>query len=183
MAKSAARPGFSLTEVLISVALFVVIMITTTQIFDMVIRSQRSAIATQNVQESLKYFLEVTAKEMRMAQKDEGICPNVADDQIFTLSYNPSGQVLYFKNYYKQCVAYYLSTDSDGHLRFTIDRDGDSGYISPSSIRVDNLGFYLTSGTNYQPMVTITLHAYALSEAQRQSEMTIQTSVTSRYYK
>jgi len=59
--------GFTLIEVIVSVALFSVIILGATQIFSLVIDSQRSAIATQNVKESLKYFLEVTAKEMRMA--------------------------------------------------------------------------------------------------------------------
>jgi hypothetical protein len=176
--------GFSFTEIIVSVSLFVVIILAATQIFKMVIDSQRSAIATQNVQESLKYFLEVTAKEMRMAQKNEGVCSGLLADQVFALGSNALGDTLSFKNYYGQCVTYFLGFDTDGaNKRFKIQRDDDVDFISPSLIRIDNLGFTLNETVNNQPLVTLTLRAFAINESHLRSDMTIQTSITSRYYK
>lgn len=169
-------------EVLVSVALFSIIILSVTQIFQLVIDSQRTAIATQNVQESLKYFLEVTAKEMRMAQKDNGVCANVPDDQIFAVTTNALGDVLNFKNYYGQCVTYALAADG-ANQRFQIIRDTQTDFISPAKIRIDDLHFVLDNRTNIQPTLTINLRAYALDEAQFRSNMTIQTSIASRYYK
>jgi len=63
------QPAFSLIEVVVSVALFSAVILSATGIFKMVIDSQRGAMAAQNVQESLKFFLEVTGKEIRMARK------------------------------------------------------------------------------------------------------------------
>lgn len=57
------KKGFTLIEVMVSVTLFVVIMMAVTNIFKMVIDAQRNAIAAQNVQESLKYFLKSLAKK------------------------------------------------------------------------------------------------------------------------
>ena len=174
--------GFSLMEVMVSVTLFVVIMLSATQIFKMVLDSQRGAIATQNVQESLKYFLEVTAKEMRMAQKDEGICGTVLDDKIFAVSTAALGQTLNFKNRYGECVTYYLEADGDNQ-RFMVERNGEADYISPSSIKIVSLDFNLNETDNNQAIVTLVFDAYALNEKREHSEMTIQTSITSRYYK
>lgn len=181
------KKGFTLIEVMVSVSLFAVIILSVTGIFKMAIDGQRSAIATQNVQESLKYFLEVTAKEIRMAQKNEGVCAGIPDDEIFTIIPQSPSDVLYFKNYYGQCVRYFLAADGD-NLRFKISRGAGSNalsdYISPAKIRINELHFVLnTSASTTQPMVTINLNANALDSAQYKSEMTLQTSVSSRYYK
>jgi prepilin-type N-terminal cleavage/methylation domain-containing protein len=175
--------GFSLIEVLVSVALFSVIIMSTTQIFKMVIDSQRSALATQNVQESLKYFLEVVGKEIRMAQKDNGVCMLVPDDKIFAVASNAYGDALYFKNYYNQCVAYYLYNDGD-EQRFRVSRGVNTDFISPAKIRIDTLNFTLTEDpATVQPAVTLNLKAHALGQGEFKSEMDIQTTMTSRYYK
>jgi len=176
------KSGVSLVEVVVSVLIFTTLILSATQIFKLVIDGQRSAIASQNVQESLKYFLEVTAKEIRMAKKDGGACIDVPDDKIFAVSSNALGDVLYFRNYYNQCVTYSLAADSDSQ-RFRIERDADSAFISPSKIKIDDLNFNVLNATSTQPLVTISLKAHALGTAQFESEMIIQTSLTSRYYK
>ncbi len=175
--------AFSLIEVLVSVSLFSVIILSTTQIFKMVIDSQRSAIATQNVQESLKYFLEVIGKEIRMAQKNEGVCLGIPDDEIYAVGSNAYGSTLSFKNYYQECVTYYL-WQSGEEQRFVITRGAVSDYISPVKIRIDKLAFVLSGGSSLtQPAVTLSLKAHALKQGEFQSEMDLQTTITSRYYK
>lgn len=176
--------GFSLIEVIVSVALFSVIILSMTQIFKMVIDSQRSALAAQNVQESLKYFLEVIGKEIRMAQRDNGICSGVPDDEIYAISENAYGGVLAFKNYYNQCVAYSLERDEGDKQRFQISRVLNADFISPAKIRIDNLSFALSSeASTTQPAITLNLKAHALGQGEFKSEMDIQTTMTSRYYK
>lgn len=181
-ASSQMAAGFSLMEVIISVALFSVIILSATGIFKLVIDGQRSAIATQNVQESLKYFLEVINKEMRMAQKNEAVCPGIPDDEIFIVSETGSSDTLIFKNYYNQCVTYSLVSDGDSQ-RFQVSRNSETGFISPAKIWIDDLDFVLNASTSTQALLTVNLRAHALNERQFQSEMTLQTSVASRYYK
>lgn len=176
-------PGISLIEVIVSVLLFTIIIMSATEIFRLVIDGQRSAIASQNVQESLKYFLEVTAKELRMAKKNLGICPDIDYDRIFATSTGELGDVLKFRNYYDECVTYSLDSDGESNQRFRIQRNANTDFISPSKIRIENLHFIVSDTSTVQPSVAINLRAWALSEAQIKSDMTIQTTITSRYYK
>ena len=177
--KNQKKRGFSLIEVLVSVSLFVIIIMSATEIFKMVIEGQRDAIASQNVQESLKYFFEVIGKEMRMARRNDGSCVNVPIGQIFHVSNNGLGDVLYFKNFHEQCVAYQLATDNDTQ-RFRITRNVNTGFISPQKINIEALRFSLDS--TGQPTVTVSIKAWAVGENRFKSEMEIQTSITSRYY-
>ena len=180
--KKIGRAGFSLIEVIVAVLLFSVIMLSSTEIFKMVIESQRSALATQNVQESLKYFLEVISKEIRMAQKNEGVCSGIADDKVFVLVSGTGGYNLRFKNYDEQCVTYSLVPSGD-NWRFWIIRDNDEGFISPAKINISTLDFVIKEEIGQRTLVTVNLTAYALGDTRFRSEMTLQTSLTSRYYK
>jgi len=173
--------GFSLMEVLVSVSVFIVLLISATQIFKLVIDGQRSAIATQNVQESLKYFLEVISKEIRTAQINKSggeICGGVPNGAIFLTT----GPDLYFRNYYGQCVVY--GTPSYGDTQqFQVFRDGLVGFISPRSVKIDSLRFVVDQSPDTQPTVTIKIDAWALKQGKFDSEIKIQTSVTSRQYR
>jgi prepilin-type N-terminal cleavage/methylation domain-containing protein len=178
--------GFTLIELIVSISLFTIIIMSTTQIFSLAISSQRSAIASQNVQESLKYFLEVINKEMRMAQKDtENIC-GIPEGEIFVISSDSNNNnILRFKNYYDECVSYSLVVDPsvDTTQRFKITRSALSGFISPAKITIDHLYFILKDTEDIQPMITLNLEAHALGETKFKSKMTLQTSISSRYYK
>ena len=180
------RTGFSLIEVMVSVAIFSVIILSSTQIFKMIIDGQRGAIAAQNVEESLKYFSEVTGKEMRMAQKNSDLataCPGIPVTSIFWVTHvNSTTDSLKFKNRYGECVTYTLGIDN-GQPRFFISRGVDSAYISPAKISIDKLNFVVNEAAQTQPIVMINLRAHSTDQAQFKSDMTIQTSITSRYYK
>jgi len=188
--KTSNKQGFTLMEVLVSVTLFSIIILSATNIFKLAIDAQRNAIATQNVQESLKYFLEVTAKEIRMAQKSEGVCPQVPFDEIYYVEHiTATEDILSFKNFYGECVDYFLAHDGDSQ-RFVIRRKtgslAQSDFISPAKININDLHFYLDVGaisSPKQPRVTLNLNANSLDSGKLKSNMTLQTSITSRYYK
>ncbi len=176
------KRGFSLVEVLVATMIFVVIITSTLNIFKIVVESQRGAIATQNVEESLKYFLEVTGKEIRMAKRNtDGLC-NLPSTDIYKVS--STSDKLEFLNYHDECVAYFLETTPEGVTRFAISRDGKKDYITPNKINVSNLFFSLhPETTNDQPAITMGLTAYALGKDTAKSEMKIQTTLSSRYYR
>ncbi|MFA6514630.1 MAG: prepilin-type N-terminal cleavage/methylation domain-containing protein [Patescibacteria group bacterium] len=174
------QAGFSLIEVLVSVFLFVIIIISAAEIFRLVIVGQRTAISSQNIQESLKYFFEVTGKEMRMAIKNDGSCPGI-NGKIFTLTQNSYGDVLSFKNYYQECVTYQIGFDED-IPRFQITRNGNYGFISPKKIKITHLNFVLNDTGLNQPLVTIGIKAQSIEGNRAPSELEIQTSIASRYY-
>jgi prepilin-type N-terminal cleavage/methylation domain-containing protein len=177
------KQGFSLIEVLVSTALFVVIITSAMNIFKIVIESQRSAIATQNVEESLKYFLEVVGKEVRMAKRNNHLCSylGLETEDIYKLGTNIDGETLSFRNHQDNCVTYSLVA-SGTSTRFMITRDSLTGYfITPLKVNIDELNFALSTTT--QPTVTMELVAHALGKDTNQSEMRIQTTLSSRYYK
>jgi len=181
------KDGFSLIEVIVSVALFAIIILATTQIFKMVVDGQRGAIAAQNVEESLKYFSEVTGKEIRMAQKNsDGACSSLGIDptKVFKYTYiSTSSDSLSFKNHYGQCVTYKINVDGNNIQRFSIQRGPSADWITPAKISVDSLHFIVSESTSTQPLVTLNLQAHALNQAQFHAAMTLQTSIAVRYYK
>jgi prepilin-type N-terminal cleavage/methylation domain-containing protein len=177
------QEGFSLVEVLVSTALFVIIMVAAMNIFKLVIDSQRSAVATQNVEESLKYFLEMTGKEVRMAKRNNGVC-SLPASSIYQVTAGTNSDVLSFRNYHDDCVEYYLKPDTSGTMRFYISRNGVGAFITPTKVNISELHFIFRQDTPInQPTVTMELVAYALGKEQDRSEMRIQTTLTSRYYK
>ncbi len=173
------KAGITLMEVIVSVTLFVVLMLTVTQIFQMVLISQRRSIATQNTQESLKYFFEVVSKEIRMAYRndtDENQCPIILAGEMFA---QESG-VLYLRNYHNECVEYYLDVDG----RFMIKRgDKEAQPITPNVIEVEDLQFIITEEAGKQPYITINILAKARDRELAEAEIRMQTTVASRYYR
>lgn len=176
--------GVSLVELIVSVTIFVIILLSMTSIFKMVIDSQRKAIATQNVQENLKYFFEVISKEIRMAQKSDGAClPNLPADKRFAKGVNTDGDILYLRNHHRECVIYKLVEDANGVIRFHVSRNGVSDFLSPASINVSNLKFIVTENKNDQAYVSINLSAHSVGTEENMSNMQIQTTIASRYYR
>ncbi len=167
-------------EMLLAVTIFIIIVLSATRIFQLVVQGQRQAIAAYHVQENLKYFFEVMSKEVRMAKMDTaGECyPISVTDEL----YYEEDSELYFKNYEDECVHYYLDT-VDGVTRFKIDRGVNSGYITTSNININNLNFVINSGATEQPSITVSLKAEALGKEADKAEMVLQTTIASRYYK
>lgn len=188
-AKKKNLAAFTLIEILVSVTLFSGIILISTSLFKLSIDAQRNAIATQNVQESLRYFLEMIAKEMRMAKKNNNSCAAIPYGEVFYLSSGIDGDVLSFKNYYNDCVEYSIGIDAEGRRRFKVKRISpimavNEGYISPTKIEVQDLNFSLnTDNSSNQSMVTVSIKAKAIQDDDLESELILQTSITSRYYK
>jgi len=175
--------GTTLIEVIVSTALFVVIMLSMTQIFKMMLDYQRQAIATQNVQENLKYFFEVISKEMRTAKRAGGGCDHLpAGDRFRVVANTPYGDILYLKNYHGECVTYYLANDN-GVIRFRVERDNDSGYLSPSKIEISDLNFIVSEEADKQAFITVNMGAHSVGREADYSQMYLQTTITSRYYR
>lgn len=174
--------GTTLLEMIVAVALFSVTILAATEIFQMVVNGQRSAVAGQNTQESIRYALEVMSKEIRMAQKAESAdCPGLGlTGKVFKTA---GSGTLQFKNSDEECVEYFLEDDINGISRLKIDRDGVSDYITPDEIEVNNLQFVVIDNIGVkQSMVTLKMDVEALGKELHKSKMKIQTTISSRYY-
>ncbi len=181
------QKGVTLLELTVAVAIFSVMMLSVAQIFKMVIEGQRNAIAAQNIQESMRYAMEVMSKEIRTAQKDEvtagGQCPKVGNGEVYNV--NASDDELYLRNYKDECVTYSLNGDRFEIERYPVGSPGSaiSGFMTPDEIKVSNLKFAIVDnvGTD-QSMVTMKMDIEAVGKAAHKQSITLQTTVSARYY-
>jgi len=178
--KFKAETGVSLIELVVSVTLFSVLVLASTQIFKMVIDGQRSAIAAQNVQENMRYAMEKMSKEIRMAQISNQDCNGAAIYKVFNTA--ETGQELYFKNKNGDCVTYYLENN-----RLKIIAGAVADYITPAKIEVSNLKFYINDDLisafhSKQPYVTMAMDVKAIGLAIHEQKMKFQMTISSRYY-
>jgi prepilin-type N-terminal cleavage/methylation domain-containing protein len=162
--------GFSLLEIVVSLAIFLTVIVIVTSFFEMSIRAQREAISAGNLQESMRYAFEAMSKEIRMAKKDESGACAVADKV-----YKVENSVLSFINQDDKCVQYFLDSS-----RIKIIRDTIEAYVTPENIKVNNLSFYLDE--SLQPRVTLMVNLAIPVKNQSDQEMVMQTTLTSRYY-
>lgn len=181
------RNGFTLVEILVALSLFSFTILMATGVFGAVMRGQRNTLASQNIQESMRYALEVMGKEIRMAQASDGVCNTLFNPQptplnkVYNITTDNSGnQILYFKNQNGDCAAYYLVNG-----KINIMRNYNNGAITSTSFQISNLKFSLIDNgigslSDVQPMVAMRMDA--VSSGDNNQKINIQTSISSREY-
>ncbi|MFA5248009.1 MAG: prepilin-type N-terminal cleavage/methylation domain-containing protein [Patescibacteria group bacterium] len=176
MRNSKFQSGVTLIELMVSVTIFVIILLVTTQIFQMVINSQRLTIASQDMQESIRYTFDKMSKEVRMAMRDNtGLCVDAG--KIYKL--NAAKDELTFYNYHGRCVRYFISS---GRLS----RQEDSGaaqYITPPNLNISGLKYRLDGAVaGSQPRVLLRFQMMITAKGGQTQTMIVQTSLSSRFY-
>ena len=183
--------GVSVLELLVSIALFSFLMLSSIQIFKMVVDGQRSSISAQNVQENMRYAMEKIGKEIRTAWISDDNCEAIFSPPVPTAVYKIFNTVdddskLYFKNQYGYCAVYYLENN---RLKIMTDSAAGfvSGFITPEKIEISNLKFYIVDDLigafhSTQPYVVIAMDVEATGQAIHKQKMKIQITVSSRYY-
>ena len=155
-----ANKGFTLLEMIVSLWVFSTVMLISTSAFLSLISVERRAAALVNIQDNLRFALEVMAKEIRTGTNYSSLSP-------FT-SFS-------FTNAKGENVTYQLDTANN-----LIEKSTGGGAFLPltsSQIAVNHLRFDVT--TTGQPWVTITMKA----TAQLQTtilEFNLQTTVSQR---
>ena len=190
--------GYSLIEIMVSLAVFAILLLSILSIAQSVSNGQKAAIQAQNTQESLRFAFEVISKEMRSAKQSDDECnPDgvVSDNnEVFNIgNFIGDSDVLYFKNKNNECTYYYLEG-----FRLKIARDDDISdginddfFISPNDVNITNLKFNIIDNEIYnvgeypqdpiQPLVTIIIELEGAG-AKFKQKFTMQTSVSSRHY-
>ena len=163
--------GFTLLELVVGLGIFGIVLLSVTGIFQQVINAQRRAVGAQNVQENVRYVMEVMAKEIRTAKRNATTCADVPGGQIFAVT----NGTLYLRNQHDECAAYFLENN-----RIKIARDGVEQYVTADDIKVDYLNFSLKSDA--QPAVTVTLGVSTLDTSATGAAIAVQTTISSRYY-
>ncbi|PLX27383.1 hypothetical protein C0583_03655 [Candidatus Parcubacteria bacterium] len=177
------KKAYTLVELMVSIAVFIMLMLTATSIFQSVNKNQVNAIAAQSVQESMRFALEMMSKELRSAQKSNDDCVGGVTNKVYNFEnigapYNDS---LIFKNRFGECVYYCI----DGG-RLMVVRNGTSLAITPDEVIISNLEVDIVDDVigafhSIQPKVTIKFDS-VMNHPTDKYNMSMQTSISSRYY-
>lgn len=180
-----ARAGFTLAEILVTMAIFVSAVTAIANIVLYSNRLQRQTHALQKTQSDARFALEVMAQQIRRGNIDYqyygGALP--ANPQSVLALLNRDGEQIQFRR---------VESAGRGEIQIWQQGDADWTAVTPSEISVSNLDFYLSPGTdpfasgyteNKQPLVTVALSSVNISTAgQNLAPLFLQTSVASRQY-
>lgn len=187
--------GVTLLEMMVSVSIFAILIVMTANIFQSVVEGQRHAIASQNVQENVRYAMEVMAKSIRQATRSDGqdgsgsLCYPIPSpvNQIFNKRDNngDGSEELFYMNKYGECVEWRINNS-------VLEVGINSVYtpVTPDEIEISELEFDMLNNSvgvdpedKVQPLVTINFLVQARSGSARyRRPVRIQTSISSRYY-
>jgi len=169
------KKGFTLIEMVVSVALFTVVVVVSTGALMTIIDANRKARSLQTVMDNLNFAMESMSRNLRTGYSYEcggtsGNCPNGKDSIVFTDQNGDS-------------VEYEFSESSDlGSI--TISKNGAMAKsITSPEVDIDSLLFYVTGldvGDNRQPLLTISISGTAGSDESTKTTFSIQTTISQR---
>jgi prepilin-type N-terminal cleavage/methylation domain-containing protein len=131
--------GFTMVEMLVSTAIFLIVLTITTSLFLVNVRTQRYLLASVNASENISYAIEVMGREIRTGKN-------------FSLNNNS----LSFLNTKNETVKYSLS--NDGRIQREV--GGQSEFLTSEDIEVADLNFVVSGNSasdSLQTRVTILL--------------------------
>ena len=159
--------GVTLIELMVSIAVFSLVVVSVSGIFATSVKLQRRSVAYQQLLDQTSYLSEYMSRAVRMAKKDlNGLCTGTAK-----LNYEFSGQCLKFRNYKDQCQKFCL----DG-ARIK-DQNGD--YLTSGDLNILSFSVNLSGQTqndNVQPKVAISFDI----QGKENLRLKIQTAVSQR---
>ena len=176
--------GYTLIEVLVSVAVFGVIIAGPTGLFVLSLRNQNMSLALGETIDNTSHAVEYISRALRMARKDR-------DGNCITQNYNfenPSADTskIMFLNYQGCCQEFSLSgsqimqrKSSDGTTA-----NFDSGaYLTSDDLAITNFQFLIVGegqADNLQPRVTMIFHIAKDSAGTGLPAINVQTTVSQR---
>lgn len=153
--------AFTLVELLVAVAIFVLTALIAVGLLISVLRGQRKSIAIQNVQDNGRYLIGFMAKEIRMSE----IISSDGETTVLNVTEPALGDITY---------------------RFTgndLERNGDK--INSDEVRVQGRFFIdgKTAGDDEQPRVAIVMKVETTgAKSEEKAEINLQTTLSSRKY-
>ncbi len=172
--------GYTLVEVLVSAAIFSLILGSLTSFFLSATAIQKKSLASQEMLSNVSYVLEYVSRAVRMAKKDDlGSVNCLTGDKVnFELTY--SGQGIKFRNYLDQCQEFFVE---DGILKET--KAGVTSNLTSASLEIAS--FKVGPSTSWdqndyeQAKVTLFLDVKGRNpRAELEPEIQIQTTISQR---
>lgn len=171
------RTGTTLVELIVALGIFTVVVLSSVQIFNMVIRSQQKFLASQNAQDDMRYLMEMMIKEVRMAEVNKGEC----DTDLVPLNkvYSTDGKSLGFLNKNDECVKYFVEDEE-----FRIERDGKTQTITSERTNIKDISFkQFGEVPASQPWITINMDIELEGgNLEPNPELNFQTTISTRHY-
>lgn len=157
------KKGFTLIELIVGMALFVLVISIILNLFTTALRAQRKIIAQQNAQDNARFLLGFIAKEIRMSEIDS------VSSNILNITRHDGESVTYVFNNAEKKIE---RTDSS-----------TSGSINSDEVLVTG-SFYdlgVGVGDSQQPRVTIATKVETNSvKLEERAEINIQTTLSQR---
>lgn len=179
--KNQKNKGFTLVEILVSVAIFSSVVVVATNIFTISIAAQRKILAQQEITDQVSYAVEYIGRAIRMAQKEtSGACLSSIGSN-YQLTY--SGNGIKFNTSNGNCWEFWLDT---GNSQLMVKQGSISFPLSSPKIKVTSFKVQLAGegqGDNIQPKVTLFLTVKGGGDKpEAQPEIEIQTTVSQRNF-
>jgi prepilin-type N-terminal cleavage/methylation domain-containing protein len=168
MKKNTNNQGFTLIEMMVTVAVFSILMTIVGAIFAQTLDLQRAAFNLQNIEENSRFSLETMAREIRFAeiQSSSAACPGSPTNSL-RMTHPVNG-----------VIEYYLSA-ADNRIYRSV--NGIDTILTSEDVNVIRLGFCIsgvTEGDDEQPRITILMSMEAgVKNPQR---VDLQTTITTR---
>lgn len=161
--------GFTLTELLVTVAVFSLIVSAASGVFVQALKTQRWALATQELSDQTSFLIEYMSRAIRMAKKDiTGICIDPK------LNYKIVDNGIEFLNYKGECQKFYLEGNQLKEKRAGVISELTSAHLKVSNFNINLLG--QTQEDNLQPRVNFFLEI----EGKEKSKIRLQTTISQR---
>lgn len=188
------KEGFTLIELIIVLALFMIIVGTTVSIFISMVQHQKIILEEQEIINQTSYALEYIGKALRTAVKEvrgPSQSPCLEDTQIvYQVSQRENSSDPYekiqFIRYDGACYEFFLDhSDNDGKgVLKEIKDGGEAQNILAGKFTIEDVGFIINGDKNRagistpgtpQPRVTVVIRTKTLTE---QKEKTFQTTIS-----
>ena len=179
--------GYTLVEVLVSVAIFGVIIAGPTGLFVLSLRNQNMSLGLGETIDNTSHAVEYISRALRMARKDRvGGCITQNYNYI-----NPDSDItkIRFLNYEGYCLEFSLDATTNQIMQRK-SSDGTSGglvgtdvYLTSDDLAISNFQFLIAGGgqeDNLQPRVTIIFHIAKDSGGTGLPAINVQTTVSQR---
>ena len=172
------KTGFTLIEIVVAVAVFLLISTIVLNVFTHSSRVRERISSSQNVRNHLQYAVELMSREIR-TMKDIDVSQKGNSDSNVK-----------FHNYDCEEIEYCLA-DLAGNCDANGEYIADNGEIFTSSdIKIEKLNFYINEfqicvgvpKTEIQPSITIFIEGKSKTSSNPQPSLVVQTTISPRFY-
>jgi len=167
------RKGFTLIELIVSMTIFLIVMVSVIELFGSGIKAQKKSLALQTLSDSASYTIEYMSRTIRMAKKD------LTGTYISTgCNFETIANGIRFLNYEREDQLFILD---NGQVKEKKDDDSEFTALTSDNFQVNKLSFNISGECqtdDLQPKVTIIMEIQT-KEIEPQT-LNIQTTISQR---